>query len=61
LLANFTATLGDSGVTAGQIGGGSSDNSALLYRGGCRGADDDTPTVQGENEKGKGHGRKNKP
>jgi hypothetical protein len=59
LLANFSATLSDSGVTSGQIGGGSSDNSALLYRGGCRRAEENSATaLQGEREKDKGHGRK---
>jgi hypothetical protein len=62
VLANFSATLGDSGVTAGQIGGGSSVNSALLFRGGCGKAHGDAATaLQGEREKGKGHGRKNRP
>jgi hypothetical protein len=59
VLANFSANLSDSGVTEGKIGTGSSDNSALLYRGGCgAGHDESTVASQGERENGKGRGRK---
>jgi hypothetical protein len=58
LLANFSASLGDTGaVTGGTIGAPSSDNSALLYRGGCRSEKADTATAS-ERGKKKGHGKR---
>jgi hypothetical protein len=57
LLANFSASLADSGaVTDGKIGAPSSDNSALLYRGGCR-SEDSGPAATSERGKKKGHGK----
>jgi hypothetical protein len=60
LLANFTASLADTGaVTGGTIGAPSSDNSALLYRGGCRRPEKAQPTVTPERGKKKrDHGAK---
>ena len=57
LLANFSATLADSGaVTDGKIGTPSSDNSALLYRGGCRSEDGGPAATSAQDEKkGRGH------
>jgi hypothetical protein len=61
LLATFSATLADSGaVSNGKIGKPTSDNSALLYRGGCR-SKDAGPTTTSERGKKKGHGRKSRP
>jgi hypothetical protein len=63
LLANFSATLADSGaVSDGKIGTPSSDNSALLYRGGCR-TEDAGPTAASERgeHKGRGHGKGRRP
>jgi hypothetical protein len=57
LLANFSANLADTGVTNGQIGGGSSDNSALAFRGGCRSEDAERASerkLEREHEKGRG-------
>jgi hypothetical protein len=52
LLATFSAKLADTGaVTEGKIGMESSDNPALLYRGGCR-SEDAAATIASE------HGRK---
>lgn len=60
LLANFSAKLADTGVTEGQIGGGSSDNSALVFRGGCR--SEAAPAAQERKlereDKGRGHEKK---
>jgi hypothetical protein len=57
LLANFSATLADTGaVTGGTIGAPSSDNSALLYRGGCRSKKADPATTSDRGKK-KGHGK----
>ena len=61
LLANFSANLADTGaVTDGQIGAGSSDNSALLFRGGCRREAavraSERKLERGE-ERGHGHGK----
>jgi hypothetical protein len=65
LLANFSATLADTGaVTDGKIGTPSSDNSALLFRGGCKHKKDETVTAtqQGEKPHGEGRGKgKDKP
>jgi hypothetical protein len=56
LLANFSADLADTGaVTNGQIGAGSSDNSALLFRGGCH-PKADSPAVASERKEKKGRG-----
>jgi hypothetical protein len=57
LLANFSANLADTGaVTNGQIGAGSSDNSALLFRGGChRKADGPAAASERKEKKGRGH------
>jgi hypothetical protein len=61
LLATFSATLADSGaVSNGKIGKPTSDNSALLFRGGCRSKKGDTATTS-ERGKKKGHGRKSRP
>lgn len=61
LLATFSATLADSGaVTDGKIGKPSSENSALLYRGGCR-SKDAGPAAASERGKKKGRGHKNRP
>jgi hypothetical protein len=58
LLANFSASLADTGaVTGGTIGAPSSDNSALLYRGGCRSEKADTATAS-ERGKKKRHGKR---
>jgi hypothetical protein len=60
LLANFSADLADTGaVTHGQIGSaGSSDNSALLFRGGChRKADGPAVASERKEKKGRGHER----
>jgi hypothetical protein len=59
LLANFSANLADTGaVTNGQIGVGSSDNSALLFRGGChRKADGPAAASERKENKGRGQGR----
>jgi hypothetical protein len=57
LLANFSATLADSGaVTDGEIGTPGSDNVALLYRSGCR-SEDAGPAATSERgeKKGRGH------
>ena len=57
LLANFSANLADTGaVTNGQIGAGSSDNSALLFRGGCH-RKADGPAAASKEKKGRGIGR----
>jgi hypothetical protein len=63
LLANFSASLADTGaVTGGTIGTPSSDNAALLFRGGCRHKEDETVTATQREEKPHGHGRgKDKP
>jgi hypothetical protein len=54
LLANFSASLADTGaVTGGTIGAPSSDNSALLYRGGCRRPEKAHPAVTTERGKRK--------
>ena len=58
LLATFSATLADSGaVSNGKIGKPTSDNSALLYRGGCR-SKDAGPAATSERGKKKGHGKR---
>jgi hypothetical protein len=52
LLANFSATLADTGaVSDGKIGTPSSDNSALLFRGGCIHKREDTVTATEREEK----------
>jgi hypothetical protein len=57
LLATFSATLADSGaVSNGKIGKPTSDNSALLYRGGCRSKKADPATTSDRGKK-KGHGK----
>ena len=64
LLANFSASLADTGaVTSGTIGAPSSNNSALLYRGGCRhGKNDSVTATEREGKKLRGEGRgKDKP
>jgi hypothetical protein len=63
LLANFSASLADTGaVTNGTIGTASSNNSALLYRGGCRHKDDSVTATEREEKKLRGEGRgKDKP
>jgi hypothetical protein len=54
LLATFSATLADSGaVSNGKIGKPTSDNSALLYRGGCRSKKAD-PATSERGKKGRG-------
>jgi hypothetical protein len=62
LLANFSANLADTGaVTDGKIGTPSSDNSALLFRGGCKHKEDSASTTQ-QKLRGEGKGRdKEKP
>jgi hypothetical protein len=62
LLATFSATMADSGaVSNGKIGTPTSDNPALLYRGGCRSEDDGPATASARGkEKGRGH-NKDKP
>lgn len=62
LLANFSASLADTGaVTDGKIGTPSSDNSALLFRGGCMHKKDEsvTPTAREEEKKLGGEERGN--
>lgn len=59
LLANFSAKLDDTGVTEGQIGAASSDNSALVFRGGCRSeAAAQERKLEREDKKGRGHDKK---
>jgi hypothetical protein len=63
LLANFSATLDPvtGEISAGTIGSGSSENTALLYRRGCR-SEDAGPTTASERGKAKGRGHdKDKP
>jgi hypothetical protein len=58
LLATFSATLADSGaVSNGTIGKPTSENSALLYRGGCR-SENAGPAAASERGKKKGHGKR---
>jgi hypothetical protein len=58
LLANFSASLADTGaVTNGQIGVGSSGNSALLFRGGCHRKADGPAATSERKEKERGHGK----
>jgi hypothetical protein len=63
LLANFSANLADTGAfTGGTIGTPSSDNSALLFRGGCRHREDSLRSSGREEEKKAGQERgKEKP
>jgi hypothetical protein len=63
LLANFSATLAETGaVSEGKIGGASSDNTALLYRGGCRSSEKSSAVTASDQGEGKGRGRdKQKP
>jgi hypothetical protein len=57
LLATFSATLADNGaVSNGRIGNPTSENSALLYRGGCR-SGDTGPSAASERGKKKGHAK----
>jgi hypothetical protein len=52
LLANFSATLADTGAVAdGKIGTPSSDNSALLFRGGCMHKKEDSVSAPEREEK----------
>jgi hypothetical protein len=56
LLANFSATLADTGaVTGGTLGAPSADNSALLYHGGCRRSEKPRPAVTPERGKKRDH------
>jgi hypothetical protein len=58
LLANFSASLADTGaVTDGKLGTPSSDNSALLFRGGCRQKKDDSVSATEREEKLSGEDR----
>jgi hypothetical protein len=64
LLANFSANVADTGaVTGGTIGTPSSDNSALLFRGGCRHRQDESlRATEREEKKHRGEERgKDKP
>jgi hypothetical protein len=61
LLANFSANLADTGaVTNGTMGAPSSDNSALLFRSGCRHKNDNSLTAadrEAKKNEAKGNGR----
>jgi hypothetical protein len=60
LLANFSANLADTGaVTDGKIGTPSSDNSALLFRGGCSHKQQDSVTTSERQDKVRGEGKGN--
>jgi hypothetical protein len=61
LLANFSATLADTGsIGDGKIGTPSSDNSALLFRGGCRHKRDESLRTTEREEKKSGHEERGK-